>query len=333
MAESMKATAVAPSNIAFVKYWGNADPELNIPYNDSISMNLSAARVRTTVEFDPAFTSDTLVINGRPVTGAAQARVSRHLDHIRALAKTETYARVASESNFPMGTGIASSAAAFAALTVAGTAALNIDLDERQMTELARLGSGSAARSIPDGYVELKAGDGHTTTFAYTLYAPDYWDLRDIIAIVSREEKPVGSREGHTAAETSPYFTTRLAELPARLKTVRQALRNRDIEALGEAIEADAISLHVVAMTSRPPIYYWAPGTLRLIHAVQEWRREGLPAYFTLDAGPNVHLICEAPHEAGVLARLRHVDEVLETIVSGPAEGTRFTKVTTQPGD
>ncbi|RME43242.1 MAG: diphosphomevalonate decarboxylase, partial [Chloroflexi bacterium] len=193
MAGRMKATAVAPSNIAFIKYWGNADPKLNIPFNNSISMNLSGAQTRTTVEFDPAFTSDTLVIDGRPVTGAARARVSRHLDRIRALAGTEIRARVVSENNFPMGTGIASSASAFAALSVAGAAALHIDLSEREMTELARLGSGSAARSIPDGYVELKAGGGHTTSFAYTLYGPDHWDLRDIVAIVSREEKAVGS--------------------------------------------------------------------------------------------------------------------------------------------
>lgn len=326
MSDRLKATAIAPSNIAFIKYWGNADSRRNIPFNNSISMNLSAARTRTTIEFDPSFTGDTLIIDGRPITGAARARVSRHLDHIRALAPTDLYARVVSENNFPMGTGIASSAAAFAALSMAGTAALNIDLDERQMTELARLGSGSAARSIPDGYVELKAGGGHTTAFAYTLYAPNYWNLRDIVVIVSREEKPVGSSEGHLAAETSSHFATRLAELPTRLKAVRQAIRNRDIEALGEAIEEDAISLHVVAMTSRPPIYYWAPATIRLIHAVQAWRRDGLPVYFTLDAGPNVHLICEAKHETDVLARLADIDDVLETLVSQPAEGARLTE-------
>ncbi|MFQ5593215.1 MAG: diphosphomevalonate decarboxylase [Anaerolineae bacterium] len=321
----MKATAVAPSNIAFVKYWGNADPRLNIPFNNSISMNLSGAWARTTVEFGLAFTRDTLVIDGLPITGAARIRVSRHLDRIRGLAGTESHARVVSENNFPMGTGIASSAAAFAALSVAGAAALNIDLSEREMTELARLGSGSAARSIPDGYVELKAGGGQTASFAFTLHTPDYWDLRDIVAIVSRQEKRIGSSQGHTAAETSPHFTTRLAELPARLKAVRQAIRNRDIQALGEAAEADAISLHVVAMTSRPPIYYWAPATVRLIHAVQEWRRAGLPVYFTLDAGPNVHLICETEHESDVRARLAEIDGVLEVLVSGPAKGAHLT--------
>jgi len=193
------------------------------------------------------------------------------------------------------------------------------------MTELARLGSGSAARSIPDGYVELKAGGGHTTSFAYSLHTPDHWDLRDIVAIVSRQEKLVGSSQGHAAAETSPHFTTRLAELPARLKTVHNAIRNRDIQALGEAAEADAISLHVVAMTSRPPIYYWAPATVRLIHAVQDWRRAGLPVYFTLDAGPNVHLICEAEREHDVRARLAEIDGILDVLVSGPAEGARLT--------
>ena len=321
----MKATAIAPSNIAFIKYWGNADSRSNIPYNNSISMNLSAAQTCTTVEFDAAFTADTLVIDGQPATGTAKARVSRHLDRIRALEETDIRARVVSENNFPMGTGIASSASAFAALTLAGTAALDLELEERQLTEIARFGSGSAARSIPEGYVELKAGGGHTTAFAYTLYAPDYWDLCDIVVIVSREEKSVGSSAGHTAAETSSHFATRLSELPARLKTVRRAIRNRDFEALGEAIEADAVSLHVVAMTSRPPIYYWAPATVRLIHAVQAWRREGVPVYFTLDAGPNVHLICPAAHESDILDRLTEIDDVLDVLVSHPAKGARLT--------
>lgn len=325
MSDSLKATAIAPSNIAFIKYWGNADPQLNIPYNNSISMNLSATQTRTTVEFDPTLIDDSLVINEQPITGAADARVSRHLDRIRDLAKTDAYARVVSENDFPMGTGIASSAAAFAALSVAGTAALNVNLNESQMSRLARLGSGSAARSIPDGYVELKAGRGHTTALAYTLYAPEHWDLRDIVVIVSREKKAVGSTEGHAAAETSPHFSTRLAEVPARLKAVRQAIRNRDITVLGEAVEADAISLHVVAMTSRPPIYYGAPATVRLIHAVNGWRREGLPVYFTLDAGPNIHLICEAEHESDVLDQLAGMEDVLEIRVNKPARGARLT--------
>jgi diphosphomevalonate decarboxylase len=320
-----KATAVAPSNIAFVKYWGNADPRHNIPYNNSISMNLSGAHTRTTIEFDTAIASDTLIIDGAPASDQARARASRHLDRIRRLRDSTAHARIVSENNFPMGTGIASSASAFAALTLAATAALGVEADERQLTELARLGSGSAARSVPDGFVELKAGGGNTSSFAYTLHGPEHWDLRDIVAVVSRHTKPVSSTDGHAAAETSPHFTTRLVELPQRLKLVRQAIRQRDIQALGIAAEADAISLHVVAMTSRPPIYYWVPGTVRLIQAVLGWRRSGLPVYFTLDAGPNVHFICEARHVTALLAALSEVEGVLDTLVSAPASGARLT--------
>lgn len=320
-----KATAIAPSNIAFVKYWGNADPRHNIPYNNSISMNLSGARTRTTVEFDPALSIDMLSIDGAPATEKARRRASHHLDRIRQLRDSQVYARIVSQNNFPMGTGIASSASAFAALTLAATAALGLEPGQLQLTELARLGSGSAARSIPDGFVELKAGGGNVSSFAYTLYGPNHWDLRDVVVVVSREAKPVGSTEGHTAAETSDHFATRLVGLPERVKLVRQAIRGRDIRALGTAAEADAISLHVVAMTSRPPIYYWEPGTMRLIHAVLGWRRDGLPVYFTLDAGPNVHLICEAQHEAELLAALAEVEDILDTLVSGPAEGAHLT--------
>lgn len=321
-----KATAEASANIAFVKYWGNRDPRLNVPYNNSISMNLAATRTRTTVAFDAAYTADSLVIDGQPRAGAALERVSRHLDRVRALAGTELRARVVSESNFPMDAGIASSAAGFAALTLAAVAALGLELGERELSRLARLGSGSAARSVPTGYVELRTDGTDAGSFAYTLYPPEHWDLRDIIVVVSREPKPLPSSRGHAAAETSPYFPARLSELPERLKTVRHALRTRDIQTLGEAIEADAISLHIVAMSSRPPIFYWKPATLQLILAVQKWRAAGIPVYFTLDAGPTVHLICEAEHQEAVLQRLNEIDGVLEVLVSGPGEGARLSE-------
>jgi len=321
-----KATAEASANIAFIKYWGNRDPRLNVPYNNSISMNLATTRTRTTVAFDAAYTEDTLVIGGRPMGGATLERVSRHLDRVRALAGTAMRARVVSESNFPMDAGIASSAAGFAALTLAAVEALGLKLGERELSRLARLGSGSAARSIPTGYAELKTDGTDAGSFAYTLYPPEHWDLRDIIVVVSREPKPLPSRQGHAAAETSPYFSARLSELPERLKAVRHALRTRDIQALGEAIEADAISLHVVAMTSRPPIFYWKPATVRLIHAVQEWRTAGIPVYFTLDAGPTVHLICEAECQEAVLQHLEEIGEVEEVLISGPGEGAHLSE-------
>ena len=317
------ATAFANSNIAFVKYWGVRDAGLNLPLNDSISMNLSDATTVTTVEFGE-FAADTLAIDGRPATSSQTARAGRHLDHLRKLAGVGLRARVVSRNSFPMGTGMASSAAGFAALTVAGCAALGLDLTERELSALARLGSGSACRSVPGGFTRWHAGHDHASSYAETIAPPDHWDLRDVLAVVSTEHKAIGSAEGHTLAQTSPFLAARLADLPRRLDHVQGALLARDLPRLGEELEAEAIALHVLAMTSRPPLLYWAPATIEIMRLCPVWRAEGLPVYFTLDAGPNVHLICEAATAPTLIERLQALPSVQRVLVNGPAGPTRL---------
>lgn len=319
-----RATAISCSNIAFIKYWGNRDPGLRIPWNDSISMNLSNATTTTTVTFDDGLTEDVVVIGDQEVSGAARARVIAHLDRVREMAGITARARVVSRNSFPMGTGIASSASAFAALSLAATTAAGLTLSEQELSCLARLGSGSACRSVPAGFTWWQAGASHQTSFAVQLAPPDHWDLRDLVVVVSTEHKAVTSAEGHSLAPTSPFFQERLAHLPARLETVRRALLERDLETFGQAIEAEAIELHLIALTSQPSLNYLAPATLQVIHAVQVWRAEGLPVYFTLDAGPNVHLICQGAHEEELRIRLADFPAVQDIIVNAPGPGTRL---------
>ncbi len=323
---SQKFTAVAPSNIAFIKYWGNRDNKLRVPLNDSLSMNLDHAITTTTVEFDAQLERDHVVIGGAELENAAPAavRISAHLDRVRALAKIETCARVESKNNFPSGAGIASSASAFAALALTATRAAGLELSERELSVLARHGSGSAARSIPDGFVEWLTSWESARSYAQSIAPPEHWELRDVIAIVSTEEKHVGSTEGHRAAITSPFLAERLNALPARFHRVRHALLARDLALLGPAIEEEAIELHTVAMTSRPPIFYWSPGMVRVIQSAQKWRNDGLCVYFTLDAGPNVHLICEAKDAEQIANLARDVDNVKDVIVNAPGAGARL---------
>jgi diphosphomevalonate decarboxylase len=210
-----------------------------------------------------------------------------------------------------------------AALTVAAAAAAGLDLSEARLSALARRGSGSAARSVPAGFVAWQAATEDAASFAYSVAPPEHWDLRDLVAVVSRTHKQVGSTSGHTAAVASPYFGARLAELETRLPRVRRSLLERDFATFGEAVEAEAISLHVVAMTGRPAILYWAPETLKLLHQVHAWRAEGLPVYFTLDAGPNVHLLCEGQSADALEQALRTLPEVqliLHNRPGGPTE-------------
>jgi diphosphomevalonate decarboxylase len=319
-----KATALACSNIAFIKYWGNRDAALRLPLNNSISMNLDHATTITTVAFDATLDEDQVVIGDRVANATQRARVVAHLDRVRALAHIETRARVHSHNNFPMGAGIASSASAFAALSLAATRAAGLELSERELSILARQGSGSACRSIPAGFVEWLAGTSSEDSYAVQIAPPSFWDLRDVIAVVSTTEKHVGSTDGHAAASSSHFLTARLAALPERLARVRRALAARDLHTLGVAIEEDAIELHLIAMTSRPPIFYWSPGMVRVIQAVHAWRAEGLAVYFTLDAGPNVHLICEARDADSVAARVREIPEVLQVIVNAPGDAAKL---------
>lgn len=335
--DERRATAVASANIAFIKYWGVRDAERTLPYNGSISMNLDACLTTTTVAFDPALDADAALLTlygqpPQPAAGRQLERVARQLDRIRSLAGVDWRARIESSNTFPSDAGIASSAAAFAALTTAGCAALGLDLDERALSRLTRLsGSGSACRSIPDGYAEWRtpgepfdAATWDAESYAVSIAPPDHWALADVVAVVDASAKKIGSAENHLLAATSAYFPTRLAELPARLEDARAAIRSRDLEQLGETIEADAVSMHAVCMTSRPPSFYWSGGTLEIIHAVRAWRAEGLAAYFTIDAGPNVHVICAGEDRAEVERRLRALPSVRFTIANGVGRGARL---------
>jgi diphosphomevalonate decarboxylase len=323
-----KATARAGSNIAFIKYWGVADPRINLPLNNSISLTLGALHTTTTVEWDTvgALALDEVTIDGDRVDGKKAERVTQHLDIIRQLASKHHYrARVVSRNNFPMASGIASSASAFAALTVAACAALDLSYDRVKLSAIARRGSGSASRSIFGGYVEWERGNDDTSSVARQLFPGEHWNLRDVVAIISTAEKAVSSASGHMMAITSPFNAARIDSLYTALQEVRAAITMRDLTRLGPLIEQDALAMHGVMMTGKPSLLYWQPGTIEVLQAVRRWREEdGFPVYFTIDAGPNVHLICEPAFERELLKRLNTVSSVRSTVSSGPGEGAEL---------
>lgn len=316
------ATAIAHPNIALIKYWGNRDDRLRLPANGSISMTLGGLDTRTTVAFDPTLSDDELFFDGSPASEGALARVRDHLTFIRSLAAKQARAHVDTHSNFPAGAGIASSAAAFAALTVAGCAAAGMDLSPRELSLVARRGSGSASRSIFAGFVEWYRGDDDAESFSKPIAGPDHWELVDLVAVVTRRPKTVGSTEGHARADSSPLQSGRVADAPRRLDFCRAAILARDFSALAEIAELDSNMMHAVIMTSQPPVYYWTPETIRLMRAVRGWRSSGAQVFFTVDAGPNVHCVCPASEAAEISSRLLDVPgvhQVLSATVGGPA--------------
>ena len=317
-------TAEACANIAFIKYWGNRDDRLRLPSTGSISMNLDGLYARTSVLFDEEKTEDSLAINGVEIRGAALARVHAFLDLLRQRTGNSCYAAVTSENNFPVRAGIASSAAAFAALSLAASRAIGLALNERELSRLARQGSGSACRSIPDGFVEWEVGENDQDSYAHSIAPADYWNLVDHIAIVSDQPKQVGSSEGHLLAKTSPFQAVRVDQANHRLDICRRAILERDFAALAEIAELDSNMMHAVIMTGQTRLLYWDPGTITVMQSVVRWRKDNLPVFFTLDAGPNVHVICLSAISDLVYERLTGLPGVLRVITARPGGPARF---------
>jgi diphosphomevalonate decarboxylase len=285
-------------------------------------MNLKELETRTRVSFDPSLAEDQLILNGIAEEGAVLQRVSTMLNRIRNMGGLNAFASVESENTFPTGAGIASSASAFAALSCAASSAAGLSLSERELSQLARTGSGSASRSIPAGYVEWQAGTDHDSSYAFSIAGPDHWDLTDLIVLISEEHKETGSSLGHSLADTSPIQGARVDDTNRRLEICRKALLERDFPVFAAIVEQDCNLMHAVMMTSDPPLYYWLPGTLEVMRAVQIWRRNGIQVCYTIDAGPNVHVICpfkEAEKVKRELSSLEGVNSILECTPGGPA--------------
>ncbi len=295
----LKASAVAPSNIAFSKYWGKQNDELTLPLNDSISMSLDQVKTHTTVEFADQYDQDQVLIGDEThplqlVSGKKKSRVTDQLGFLREKAGIELKAKVVSQNNFPMGAGIASSASAFSALTAACLEALEIEVDKKEQSILTRLaGSGSATRSVFGGFVRWYHSDQSENCFAKQLYKPGYWSLADLILVVSSKHKKYSFLSGHQLAQTSPFLQAKVKQTKKANDQLEGAFKSKDFSLLGEVIEQEMFSLHSVAMTSDPSILYWSAETIDILKEVRQLRREGLEVYATLDAGPNVHLIME----------------------------------------
>jgi diphosphomevalonate decarboxylase len=315
----MKSTARAYANIALIKYWGNLNEELRLPLNNTISFNLDKMHTTTTVDFSPVYKEDAVFINEQEVNGPKKDRVIQHIDRFRNLAAKDYKVKMVSRNSFPTGAGIASSASAFAALSLACSSALSLNLNEKELSSIARLGSGSAARSIPGGFVEWLASDKHEGSYAHQIASPDHMDICDIIAIVSEKEKKTGSTDGHKLAPTSLYHNARIEHIFKEVNTVRKAILEKDLDTMGPIIENDALALHFIAMTSNPHLFYWEPLTLDLMKAIQNWRKSGVKAYFTIDAGPNVHIITTSEYATEIERRLKDFHGVIEISRNRPA--------------
>lgn len=316
----MQADAQAQPNIALIKYWGKRDVERNLPAVSSLSVTLDSLWTKMSVEFSDALPADELVVNGSS-NGDMLPRVSTCLDRVAGTDRPR--ASVSSECNFPIAAGLASSAAAFAALVVAAAAATGMNSDSLSLARTAGAVSGSAARSLFGGFVELLAGENSIDV--KTIVDADAWPLTVVVAITSASAKAIGSGDAMIrSAASSPFYSRWVEQQPGDLTMAEEAVLNRDFEKLAAVSEHNCLKMHSVMWASRPPIVYWSHATLSCMEAVRQLQNEGHAVFFTIDAGPQLKAIC-LPHEAEVVGgALEACDGVERTMVSGLGAGARL---------
>ena len=324
----MKATAIANANIALVKYWGKRNKELILPQNSNISMTLDGLNTITTVEFNEKYDEDIFILNGKKITGENLKRIINTLDIVREIAGVELKAKVVSKNNFPTESGLASSSAGGAALALAATKALDLNLDSKELSIIARRNSGSATRSILGGFVEWIRGEKEDGSDSYTkqIVPEDYWqEFRMIVTILTSKKKKIKSRAGMAqTVDTCPYYKCWLETINDDLEKVRKGILKKDFTLVGKTAEQNCLKMHALMITTKPAIIYWEPITLNIIHSILNWREEGLECYFTIDAGPHVKIMCMEKDVKEIQKRLSKIKGILETRTCKPGEGVKL---------
>lgn len=318
-----RVAARAFANIALVKYWGKLPSGINSPATPSISLTLSALKTDTTVTRIES-SNDRFFINGKPADSATSRRLTEYLDRWRKRKLLRGHFAIESQNNFPTGSGLASSASGYAALATALGAMSEVSISITELSRLARIGSGSAARSVIGGLASLP--DGKNSAAKLVLPAGKIpWGM--VIAIVENQQKKISSRigMGHSA-ETSPYYSNWLKQAKSDYRKILKAIKRKKLNEIGNIMEFNALAMHACMMSARPPLVYWHPATIELIKLISRWRDEGLETYFTIDAGPNVILLGKKANLWQIARRVKKVDGVKKVIVSNPGDGAKVTK-------
>lgn len=330
-------TAEGSPNIALVKYWGKRDDKLILPCNSSVSLTLSSDVIRTTtsVMFSKKLKEDTLYIDGIK-QDLKNTEINERLwilEHMRNKAKTDAHALIVSKNDFPAASGLASSASGIATLAYVMNEALGLKLNPKELSIIARQGSGSSCRSIFGGMVVWKKGEREDgkDSYAEQVFNKNYWpEVLDSVLIVSQVKKKFSSRAGmkHTV-DTNPLYKVRPEVAERRVIEVIEAYRRRDFNALAEHVMADSNEFHALALSTRPSLRYLNPVSYKIMDAIEELnykKGENIAAY-TFDAGPNAHIITLDENQEEVLNTVKPLinsKEIMEVRTSGVGEGPRM---------
>ncbi len=311
----MKATAVAHPIQGLIKYHGLADPLLRLPYHDSISVCTAPLTSRTTLEFGD-LPRDVAVIDGQPVTPHDMERIRSVVDVVRTQAGIRDRFRMESANDFPSNVGLGASASGFAALALAATRAAGLDLNQQEVSRIARRGAGSAARAVTGAFSKWKMGVADEDSYSVQLASEDL-QIAMVIALVPAFKQ---TEDAHREAPTSPFFHARLAEMPRMLAEMELAIRKRDVGAICALAERDTLMLHGITMTGVGEMVLWRPQTLQVILAVKRMREAGVPAFFSIDTGATVYVNTFPDRADEVEAQVRELGvQTIRCSVGGPA--------------
>ncbi len=289
----MKATARAHPIQGLAKYHGMRDPELRLPYHDSISVCTAPSHTKTTVAFDDSLNRDEYVLDGERVEGRGAERIEAVLDRVRTLAGLDTRVRFESENDFPSNVGFGSSSSGFAALALAASEAADLDLSLPTVSTVARRGSSSAARAVTGAFSQLHTGLNDQDCRSERIESPLEADLRVVAGLVPAYKE---TEAAHEEAAESHMFGARMAHMHGQIAELRDALRAGDFDRTFSLAEHDSLSLAATTMTGPAGWVYWRPETLAIFDAVRELRDDGVPAYYSTDTGASVYVNTTPDH-------------------------------------
>jgi diphosphomevalonate decarboxylase len=307
---------IASPSLALIKYWGKKKTSANLPATPSLAVTLGGLETETQVYLGP---KDYVLLDGR---AQDPERFQPFFDHLRRSLKTDQHFQVRTRNNFPSAAGLASSSSGFAALTCAAARATGRTMSPEALSELARYGSASASRAVFGGFVLLPAGARR----AQALLPAEHWpELRILVAVVSENAKPVSSRTAMALSrESSPYYRAWIRSSRKLIPEAVSALKRRDIEALGKMVRLSYSRMHAVMLASDPPLTYWVPRTLTVLQACEQLRKQGTGVWETMDAGPQVKILCLNADVPRIKRVLSEQNEGLRIIEAYPGPAPRF---------
>jgi len=317
-------TARAFTNIALIKYWGKKNKQLKLPYTNSLSLTLDRFYTDTTATIINNDT-DIVYLNEQLLDEQQNKRIRKYLDTVREYYSFSDHFQINSINHVPTSAGFASSASGFAALAAAINETKQLELNKRELSILARNGSGSASRSIYGGFVEWLAGTDNDSSYAVPIDETPDIDISLLSVVIDQHSKKISSTVGmESSVKSSPFYENWVTLVASEIKEIKQAIATKDLQKIGEISEHNAMSMHALTLSADPSFTYFAPETIQIIQLIQKLRQQGIFAYATIDAGPNVKIICTKESLPKVQTYIEQQLSDVTTVVANIGPGIQY---------